>query len=71
MTDMQHIVDAITSGEASSDDVAALPVPDHYTAALLRQEDESMFDGLPAWAEVKFSLDKSRSVGFINSSLKY
>jgi crotonyl-CoA reductase len=44
---MQQITDAITSGEASSDDFAALEIPDHYTAAVLRQEDEMMFDGMP------------------------
>ncbi len=47
MQSMQQIADAITSGEASSDDFAALAVPDHYTAAVLRQEDETMFDGMP------------------------
>ncbi len=46
MQPMQEIVDAITSGEASSSDFAALEVPDHYTGALLRQEDENMFDGV-------------------------
>jgi crotonyl-CoA reductase len=44
---IQQIADAIVSGDASSDDFAALEVPDHYTGALLRQEDESMFDGMP------------------------
>ena len=39
--------DAIMAGDASSDDFANLEVPDHYTAALLRKEDESMFDGMP------------------------
>ncbi len=46
MQPMQEIVDAITSGEASSADFAALEVPEHYTGALLRQEDEKMFDGV-------------------------
>jgi crotonyl-CoA reductase len=44
---IQQISDAIMSGDASSDDFAALAVPDHYTAALLRQEDETMFEGMP------------------------
>ncbi|MFL6070430.1 MAG: crotonyl-CoA carboxylase/reductase, partial [Actinomycetes bacterium] len=44
---IQQIADAIMSGTASSDDFAHLPVPDHYTGALLRQEDESMFEGMP------------------------
>ena len=33
--------------DATADDFASLAVPDHYTGALLRQEDETMFDGLP------------------------
>jgi crotonyl-CoA reductase len=44
---IQTIADAIMSGTASSEDFAALAVPDHYTAALLRQEDETMFEGMP------------------------
>jgi crotonyl-CoA reductase len=44
---IQQIADAIVSGDASSEDFAGFEVPDHYTGALLRQEDESMFDGMP------------------------
>jgi len=44
---IQQIADAIISGDATSDDFAALEVPDHYTGALLRREDEAMFEGIP------------------------
>jgi crotonyl-CoA reductase len=44
---MQPIIDAINSGEATSDDFAGLEVPEAYTGALLRQEDETMFEGVP------------------------
>jgi crotonyl-CoA reductase len=44
---MQHIIDAINSGEGTSADFAALEVPEAYTGALLRQEDETMFEGVP------------------------
>ena len=45
--DVQHIVDAIMAGDASEADFAAFDVPDHYTAALLRKDDETMFEGMP------------------------
>jgi len=44
---VQHIVDAIIAGDASEADFAAFDVPDHYTAALLRKDDETMFEGMP------------------------
>jgi crotonyl-CoA reductase len=44
---VQHIVDAIMAGDASEADFAAFDVPDHYTAALLRKDDETMFEGMP------------------------
>ena len=47
MQSMQHIIDAINSGEGTSADFAALEVPEAYTGALLRQEDETMFEGVP------------------------
>ena len=47
MQPIQQIADAIVSGDTNSDDFAALEVPDHYTGALLRQDDESMFEGIP------------------------
>ncbi|MEO8106642.1 MAG: crotonyl-CoA carboxylase/reductase [Actinomycetes bacterium] len=43
---MQDILDAITSGKASPADFEALDMPESYTGALLRQEDEHMFDGV-------------------------
>ena len=47
MQPIQQIVDAISSGDATSEDFANLAVPDHYTGALLRKEDETMFEGIP------------------------
>ncbi|HVQ19377.1 MAG TPA: crotonyl-CoA carboxylase/reductase [Actinomycetes bacterium] len=44
---MQHILDAILSDSATPEDFANLDIPEHYTAALLRKEDEHMFDGVP------------------------
>jgi crotonyl-CoA reductase len=44
---MQHILDAIQSG-ASGDDIAALPLPESYRAALVRQDEQDMFEGLPS-----------------------
>jgi crotonyl-CoA reductase len=42
---MRHILDAITSG-ASGDDIAALPIPESYTATYVRREDADMFEGV-------------------------
>ena len=42
---MKDILDAITSG-ASSEDIAALPVPESYRAAYVRKEDVGMFEGV-------------------------
>ncbi len=42
---MQHILDAIQSGETSSQDVAALDLPESYRAAVVRKEDVDMFEG--------------------------
>ena len=44
---MERIVEAISSG-ASGEELAALPLPDHYRAAFVRREDASMFEGLPS-----------------------
>jgi crotonyl-CoA reductase len=44
---VQQILDAILSPDSTPEDFANLPVPDHYTDAILRQEDETMFNGLP------------------------
>ena len=43
---MQHIRDAILSGNATPEDFANIEIPDHYLGALLRKEDEGMFEGL-------------------------
>ncbi|MGC4112173.1 MAG: crotonyl-CoA carboxylase/reductase [Nocardioides sp.] len=43
---MQQILEAISSGTASAEDLAALPVPDTYRAATVRRDEVDMFDGL-------------------------
>ncbi|MER6738896.1 crotonyl-CoA carboxylase/reductase, partial [Streptomyces puniciscabiei] len=43
---MKEIVDAIVSAEATSDDYAALPLPDSYRGIAVRRDDIGMFDGL-------------------------
>ncbi|MET0737908.1 MAG: crotonyl-CoA carboxylase/reductase, partial [Acidimicrobiales bacterium] len=45
---MQEILDAIQGG-ASGEDIAALPVPESYRAALVRREDAEMFAGVESW----------------------
>src|SRR3954471_13514443 len=42
---MQQLRDAIVHG-ASGDELAALPIPDHYRAAFVRREDTGMFEGI-------------------------
>jgi crotonyl-CoA reductase len=42
---MREILDAIQSG-ASGEDLAALPLPESYRAALVRREDTAMFEGM-------------------------
>jgi crotonyl-CoA reductase len=42
---MQQLRDAIVQG-ASGDELAALPIPDHYRAAFVRREDTGMFEGM-------------------------
>lgn len=44
---MQHILDAILSGTATSEDYAALDVPDHYRAVTVHKAEVDMFAGLP------------------------
>ena len=36
---MQHILDAIMAGDTSSEDYAALEIPDHYTAAFVKKDE--------------------------------
>ena len=45
---MQEILDAIQGG-ASGEDLAALPIPESYRAALVRREDAAMFEGVESW----------------------
>jgi crotonyl-CoA reductase len=42
---MQAILDAILAG-AAGDELAGLPLPDHYRAAFIRRDDVEMFEGL-------------------------
>ncbi|MEY4373340.1 MAG: hypothetical protein RL219_2109 [Actinomycetota bacterium] len=42
---MEQIRDAILAG-AGAADLAALPIPDHYRAAVVRREDVGMFEGV-------------------------
>ena len=44
---MQQILDAILSDAATSDDIAALPIPESYRAVTVHKDEEKMFDGLP------------------------
>ncbi len=43
---MQTILDAISSDAATADDFASITLPDHYTAATLHKDEETMFEGL-------------------------
>jgi crotonyl-CoA reductase len=43
---VQHILDAILSGEATREDVAALAIPDHYRGVTVHRDEEAMFEGL-------------------------
>ncbi|WGL51215.1 crotonyl-CoA carboxylase/reductase [Nocardioides sp. BP30] len=43
---MQHILDAIVSGEASSEDFANLEIPDHFRAATVHKDEVDMFEGI-------------------------
>lgn len=43
---MQHILDAILSGDATREDYAALPIPDHYRGVTVHRDEEAMFEGL-------------------------
>src|SRR5262245_13398917 len=42
---MQAILEAILAG-ATGDELAALPLPDHYRAAYIRRDDVEIFEGL-------------------------
>ena len=43
---MQNILDAIQSGEATSQDFANLELPDYYRAAFVKKDEVDMFEGL-------------------------
>jgi crotonyl-CoA reductase len=43
---MKHILDAIESGEATSEDFAALEIPDHYRATTIHKDEQDMFEGV-------------------------
>ncbi|MEI2713668.1 MAG: hypothetical protein V9G04_10355 [Nocardioides sp.] len=43
---MQHILEAIQSGTATSEDFASLEVPDHYRAAFVKKDEVGMFEGV-------------------------
>lgn len=43
---MKEIVDAITSGQATAGDFAALRLPESYRAATLHKSEADMFEGM-------------------------
>ncbi len=45
---MQDFVDAINNG-ASSEEIAAIPVPESYRAAFVRRDQMNMFEGMDSW----------------------
>jgi crotonyl-CoA reductase len=45
---VQHILDAILSGTATSEDFAALPVPETYRGVTVHADETEMFAGLPS-----------------------
>ncbi|MGC4805003.1 crotonyl-CoA carboxylase/reductase [Micromonospora sp. DT233] len=42
----RSFLDTIRAADVGRDDIAALPVPDHYRAAVLLKEEQHMFDGI-------------------------
>ena len=44
---MQQFLEAIQAG-ASGEEIATIQLPESYRAALVRQEDAGMFDGMPS-----------------------
>ena len=40
---MKNVLDAIQAG-ASSEDIAALPIPESYRAAYVKRDEQAMFD---------------------------
>ncbi|MGH1505503.1 MAG: crotonyl-CoA carboxylase/reductase [Acidimicrobiales bacterium] len=45
---MQQFLEAINSG-ASGDDIANIPIPDHYRAAYVKRSEADMFEGVDSW----------------------
>ncbi len=45
---MQQILEAIQSG-ASGEDLAGLPVPESYRAAVVKRDEAAMFEGVDSW----------------------
>src|SRR6187397_3008868 len=45
---MQEILDAIQQG-ASGEDLAALPIPESYRAAIVKRDEADMFEGVESW----------------------
>ena len=45
---MEDIVSAILSSDATSEDFAALTIPESYRACVVRKEESAMFDGIPS-----------------------
>jgi crotonyl-CoA reductase len=44
---MREFLDAIESG-ASGDDIAGIPIPEFYRAALVKRDEQAMFEGMPS-----------------------
>jgi crotonyl-CoA reductase len=44
---MREFLDAIESG-ASGDDIANIPIPESYRAALVKRDEQAMFEGMPS-----------------------
>ena len=44
---MQQILDAILAGDTSTEDYAALDLPDHYRAVTVHKDEVDMFEGVP------------------------
>jgi crotonyl-CoA reductase len=45
---MQDILDAIQNG-ASGEEIAALPIPESYRAAIVKRDEADMFEGVESW----------------------
>ncbi len=48
---MQNILDAIAAGDTPGADFAHLPLPDHYRAVTVHQDEVSMFEGMESKAK--------------------